>query len=198
MISFILYNKVMISFILGNNDVSSLKSDERLVKRLLMTRVRRLKKARIMNEKLGQKRGRWYMSYFRGSGADSNCRGDCDGMMAWWIVDTDGKFTGKISGGVILPDIPSLTNTKLCLDANTKGYVCQDMKVKQFNWESADHDCCGWDRRELGAFKATRLSDNRMFYSRHMFDDTACPKGCEFGHSFYPFIFEVNNEYSKI
>ena len=51
-------------------------------------------------------------------------------MMAWWIVDTDGKFTGKISGGVILPDIPSLTNTKLCLDANTKGYVCQDMKVK--------------------------------------------------------------------
>jgi len=149
--------------------------------------------------------GRFYLSYFRGKGSsDTSCDyPGCPGMFHFWLSDLDGTLTGKqvanpAGRATVLPDVSALTDATKCTDPAKGSYVCQNMQMALLNWDSADHDCCGWDRRELGQFAITRKTDGRVTAGQHMFDHLDCPRGCEFGHSFYPMAVEVKNEYQLV
>jgi hypothetical protein len=145
-------------------------------------------------------KGKFFFDFWAGNGDDSDCAPGgkgCDGIMQMWLRDADGTLGAGAAGGAIVNKNPGLAlpapgcNAAVEFDA----YACPEIRLRLVNWESADHDCCGWDRRELGPFKVERKSDGRAFWSAHMFDDVACPRGCEFGNSFYPAAVHVGQSY---
>lgn len=158
---------------------------------------------RFLAENTPSTDGRFYLSYFGGAGEDRSCSlgSQCDGMFHFWLEDLDGTLTGKnVASGraSVLPEVSALTVQSKCTDPARGSYVCENLQMALLNWESNDHDCCGWDRRELGNFAITRKSDSRTTISKHMYDDVACPRGCEFGNSFYPMAVAVNDGYTLI
>eukprot|EP00397_Hematodinium_sp_SG-2012_P000012 GEMP01000012.1.p1 GENE.GEMP01000012.1~~GEMP01000012.1.p1 ORF type:complete len:4962 (-),score=849.24 GEMP01000012.1:1054-15939(-) len=132
-----------------------------------------------------------------GTGNDKSCTQDCDGVTQTWFTDMDGSFLGVGAHRSVVPTtnfLLSSTNTMTCTGVADVGQHCAGAPTL-LNWESADHDCCGWDRRELGKFMITRQDTGSQGWSNHMFNDVACPRGCEFGHSFYPFAILPNLRY---
>jgi hypothetical protein len=143
-----------------------------------------------------QPNGKYYFVPNRGnpSNNDASCGegGFCDSLYQTFLRDLDGTLGTGGDGGAIIPvspgfafEFPGCENSEKDFHA----FSCPDMRPKQFHWESADPDCCGWDKRILGKFKIRRHSDDQSYWSRAMYDNTC---KCQFGHSFYPFSIQPN------
>jgi hypothetical protein len=117
----------------------------------------------------------------------------CDSLYQMWLRDLDGTLGA--GGGAIIPVNPGFALASPgCEDKGSdfNAFSCPGLKPRLFQWESADPDCCGWDKRILGKFKIERHSDRRSWWARGMFDNTC---KCQFGDVFMPFSIQPSETY---
>lgn len=144
-------------------------------------------------------------------GTDHKCDEpfSCSGRLHTWLLDDDGSLMHRTSlykagkSMVVSPKHALMSDPCFrvtfgwcCLGRDLPAArVCNEFKPRLFELESADPDCCGVARRLLGDLTMLRLSDGESMPSPPMFDDLDCPRGVEYGNSWYPVTLEPFQEY---
>jgi hypothetical protein len=132
----------------------------------------------------------------RSCGSGTSEKPGCPGRSSFWLRDLDGSY-GGVAGQVFLPTksgiLPSAciepAPTRRRRRYDTTSFAPETIKCslapRILRWESADNDCCGFNRRKFGGLHLIRQRDKSSQFVPPVYDDTSCPRGVEYGREYY-------------